>query len=199
MPLRAVFVAAALALAAALASCGGGGDGSSGNDEEQIKQTIEAVNTTTNPDNCTELMTLRYAEQTEFEQGERALASCKTGSDDLDADSVETTGIEVSGEKATAEVAFVGAGFDGQSLAVSLLKQGDAWKLDQIDGFASFDRKKFLTAFEDAATRGQPSSTSKQVGCLTDALGKLPDDQLQKLFLSGDPNQFVKLLGPCLK
>jgi hypothetical protein len=197
MPARASAVIAALVLAAALAACGGGGD--SGDDEAQIREAIETVNTTTDPDNCTELMTLRYAGQTEFEQGLRAVDSCKAGSADLDADSVEIAKVEVSGDKATAEVAYKGAGFDGQTLLVSLLKQDDAWKLDHIDAFVSFDREKFLAAFEEAATAGQSKSTSKEAACLTDALAKLPEKQLQGLFLSGDPNQFVDLLGPCLR
>ena len=52
------------------------------------------------------------------------------------------TNIDVDGDTATAKAAFTGSIFDGQSLDLALVKEGDQWKLDEFKGFSNFDRTR---------------------------------------------------------
>lgn len=102
--------AASLAVAAP-AGCGGGAS-----DAKQIKSVSEAVSTTKDPNNCAQRQTQRYTEQTEFARGADAVNSCEANTSAADAKSVDIGAIKASGSKGTAEVAYHGAGFDGQAL-----------------------------------------------------------------------------------
>src|SRR4051812_7051076 len=117
-----------VAAAFPLAGCGGGGS-----DEDQITDVITTSATTNVDSNCTDLETQRFLEQVEFKTGADALKQCKESGPESNADSADVSNVEVTGSTATAEVAIRGAAFDGQTLNISLIKEGDQWKLDHID------------------------------------------------------------------
>src|SRR5262245_53805225 len=130
---RAVAAAAVVAVFAAfaLAACGGGDDASS-EDQDQITQAINAAAASGDPSACTQYQTQRFLEQTNDGTGEAAVKSCEQDAADSVADSVDVTDIEVDGDSATAKAAVTGSVFDGQTLDIALVKEGDVWKLDQF-------------------------------------------------------------------
>ena len=191
----AALIAAGLAAAFLLAACGS--DDSSDEDAD-ITEAIEQAATVDTAESCTEFQTQAFTEQTEFETGEAAIATCEEGAGEGDqaADSVEVSEIEVDGDTATAEVAFSGGGLDGQEIAVSLLKEDDQWKLDSLDEFITFDKDAYVANLVESA--GSDGDTSPEVlACLEDSLGSTPEEELQTAFLSGDEDQVLPLIEPC--
>lgn len=180
-----------------LAACGG--DDSS-QDEDDITAAIEQAGTTDEASNCTELQTQAFTEQTEFASGEEAITTCEesAGDGDVAGDSVEVSNIEVDGDTATAEAAFTGGGLDGQTLLISLVKEGDQWKLDSLDEFVVFDKKRFASGLlEGASADGEvPQGV---LDCVEQAVADTPDEELQEVYLSGDEQQLFSLFGPCFQ
>jgi hypothetical protein len=189
-----VLFACASLCGAVLAACG---SSDSSKDEGEITDAIVKSGTTDDATNCTELETQRFVEQNQFEKGTAAIDECKKP-DEHNADSIDVSNIEVDGDKATADAAVTGATFDGQTLQISLVKEDGRWKLDHLDSFKDFDKGKFVDAF--TANLGQNVGfTPQQATCITGALSALDDSALETLVLSGDQNQLVPVLGPCLK
>ena len=62
---------AATAATFALAACGGDDDG--GSDDADITDAIERAATENEPENCTEVQTVAFNEQTQFETGDAAV------------------------------------------------------------------------------------------------------------------------------
>ena len=197
---RAPLLAPLALLAAApflLAACGG--DDSS-QDEDDITAAIERAATTDDAANCTEVQTAAFTEQIEFTQGEEAIAACEesAGNGEVAGESVEVLSIEVDGDSATAEVAFTGGGLNGQTAAISLVKEDDQWKLDSLDEFTSFDKEAFTAGLlEGAAEDGE--LPQEAADCLTQAIESTPDEELQTIYLSGDEDQLVGLFGNCFR
>lgn len=189
---RVVALIGALALAVfAFAGCGGG-DGDE--DEDQATSVIEEAATSTDPADCTRLLTQNFVEQAELEEGEAAVQSCEEDAEDTA--EVDVTNVEVSDDEATAEVAFTGGSFDSQTVAVSLIKDGDQWKIDQIDSFVEFDRAAFFAAFEESLNE-DGELTAEQAECFLAELDKGTDEQIHRVFLGGNPEVFVRLLQAC--
>jgi hypothetical protein len=191
---RRIWSLAACAAIALFAGCGSD-EGAGSADQEEITAAITSSATTSNPANCTEIETQRFVEQNQFEKGEAAIAGCKRP-DGNRAESVEVSAIEVDGEAAAAEAAVSGGAFDGQTLQISLVREDGRWKLDYLEGFADFDRDRFVEAA--VAGLGEGGFNAEQSQCLSRVLGELDDDALQELFLGGDRNQLVEVLGDCL-
>ena len=126
--------------ALALAACGGGGDDNSG-DEKEIEAAIIRSATTADPTNCTEVETQAFVEQSSDMTGALAVKDCETEAKDPtnNAKTVKVTKIEIDGDEATAEAAVIGGGFDGQTIAIDLVEEDGAWKLDQLAGFTELD------------------------------------------------------------
>jgi len=185
-----ILVAAAVAATLALGACGGVDDDGS-DDVGDITDVIKRSATESAPENCTELQTQAFTEQTEFSTGEEAITACEEDDDDTAGESVEVDSIEVDGDTATAEASFTGGGLDGQTLGLSLLKEDDQWKLDSIDEFIEFDKATFTAALvEDAGSDGD---------CVEQQLGAASDEEIQTVFLSGDEEQLVGLFGTCFQ
>ena len=198
LPARLTILAAvAVAATLTLAACGGDDDGGS-DDEADITEAIEASATENDPANCTELQTQAFTEQTEFATGEEAVTSCEEDVDETAADSVEVENIEVDGDAATAEVAVTGAGLDGQTIGLSLVKEGDQWKLDSFDEFVTFDKDAFVAAFSEELA-SDPEVPAEVVTCIEDSLTTADDATIQSAFLSGDENDLVGLFGTCFQ
>jgi hypothetical protein len=194
---------AALALATGLVACGDdgddGGDQPSG-DEAQIADVIETTSTSTDPAHCTDLETQRFVEQTTSEQGEDALVECQEDDEENNADSVEITNVKVDGTTATADVAFTGSALDGQVVNLSLVKEGEQWKLDYVERFVEFDRQAYIGAIRELLLASDdPPVDEEQADCVVAALDEQDDATLQELFLSGDDAQLTELITPCFQ
>jgi hypothetical protein len=195
-PRLTIAIIAALSLALSASACGG--DDDSSEDEAQITDAIEQAATADTAEACTSVQTQAFTEQTEFATGEAAVTTCEqdAGNGDKAADTVEVSSIEIDGDTATAEVAFTGAGLDGQVLAVSLLKEGDQWKLDSLDEFINFDKASFANTLV-AGAEADSEVPPQVVDCIRSALDQASEEQLQTAYLSGDEQQLVALFGPC--
>jgi hypothetical protein len=180
-----------LALALALAASGCGGE----SDEDRIADAIRVSATSESPSSCTELVTRAFLEQTEFEQGQDAVEACREGGGTARA--VEVDRIEVDGGSATAEATFEGSSFDGQTVAVALVKDGEDWKLDRITGFREFDKTAFLAAYRAALTTPPEELRPAQAGCIVRLLGRSPEEKLEKVLLGGDPKPLRALFALC--
>lgn len=180
-----------------LAACGGDGGGSA--DDADITEAIEQAATSDTVERCTEFQTQAFTEQTEFASGEQAVTACEqsAGSGQVAGDSVEVENIEVDGDSATADVTFVGAQLDRQQIAISLVKQGGQWKLDNLDEFTSFDKTAFVNALVESA--GASGDVPEQVlACIENAVNDASDEEIETAYLSGDETQLVGIFGACL-
>ena len=187
----------------ALVGCGGSGDndttGTAGGDEAQIASTISTSVTSTDPADCNKLETQRFLEQIHFTTGASAVKACQQDAPDTsdDPDSVDVTDIQVDGSGATANVAFHGGGFDGSTLTMALVKEGDQWKLDQITAVPTFDLAAFDAAFTQRLSKQQGVSAAG-TACVTRALNSAGSDVVKQTLISGDASQLLGLISPCL-
>src|SRR5262249_38433487 len=135
----------AILLALGLSACGGGGDESA-----DVETAIETAATTTDPVDCKRLETTRFMEQISQESGEAAGRECEEEAEKEEgADAATVSDVEVDGSDATAAVKLTGGGgFDGQTVEVALIKDGDQWKLDEVVKFAHFDQAKLVEVFK---------------------------------------------------
>jgi hypothetical protein len=193
----AVAIAAAVLAAFALAACGDDNGGSS-EDEDQITAAIDRAATSGEPAACTEVQTQRFLEQTSDGTGEAAVKSCEQDAEDTAADKVDVTDIEVDGDTATAKAAATGSIFDGQTLDLALVKEGDQWKLDEFKGFSEFNRDALIAATRQELS-SDPSASAQAVDCVAGQLEKLSDGQLEGLYTGSDPNAEEQVFGPCGK
>jgi hypothetical protein len=176
----------AIGLGLYLTACGGGDS-----DEDQVADVIEEVITTSADEHCTELETLRFLEQVNFETGQQAVESCKDAEPDANADSVEVRNVQVDGDQATADAVPVGSVFDGQTLRLSLLKEGDQWQLDHLDDIVDFDQDRFADAFAEALQVGIEPATAAQAECVRNNFATGPPDVVEAAILSGDPEELA--------
>jgi hypothetical protein len=193
-------VAAAAVLAAfALTACGGDDGGSE--DEDQISAAIERAATSGDPAACTEVETVNFVQQTSGEPGdsaEEALQSCQQEAADTVAESVDVRDIEVDGDSATAKAAVTGSFFDGQTLDIALIKEGDQWKLDEFKGFEDFDRGAMADAIRQELSREEGASP-QAVTCVGQQIENQPEDRVEAAFAGNDPNAEQQLFEPCTK
>ncbi|HET8976012.1 MAG TPA: hypothetical protein VFN15_05245 [Solirubrobacterales bacterium] len=187
-------LAVLLAVPFLLAACG---DDDGDSDEDQITEAIETSATSDDPADCTELQTLAFTEQTTFETGDAAIANCEADAEDTsdNPESVEVANVEVDGDSASAEVTFTGGGFDGSTLAVSLVKEDDQWKLDAIDDIPSFDAEGLKTSLEEQLSADAELSP-EQKDCVSQAISGASEDSLKAVAL-GDQNALIELFGGC--
>jgi len=188
---------AVLALAVLVAACGGGG-GSSG-DETQIEETITGSVTSTDPSKCTELVSQKFLEQTSDQTGKAVVEECEREASDTsnDPEKVEVSAIKVEGADATAAVAFVGGGFNGQTLDVVLVKDGGQWKLDEITGFAKLDSGALATTFEEQFEKASSAITPKQLKCIGDKIRNADEATIEELVLSGSSTPLIEFVQSC--
>jgi hypothetical protein len=191
--LTAAIVAAILATFA-LAACGG--DDSS-DDEDQITEAIELAAVSGDPKACTEAETQKFLEQIgEGDTGAAAVKGCQQNASETVGDEVDVSDIEVDGDSATANAEVTGGTFDGQTLDLALVKEGDQWKLDEFNGFAEFDRDAMLAGFKEniASDEGIPPDAAD---CITQQLEAQSDEQLEGFFVNSDPGAEQRIFGPC--
>jgi hypothetical protein len=180
----------------ALAACG---SSSGSSDEGQIEAAIQTA-TKPEPVDCTKFETQDFVEQSSDETGKAAVEACEKEAEKPTntAESVTSSNIAVNGSKATADAAFVGSGFDGQTLTVALVKEGGQWKLDKVTGFAKLDKAALEKTFEkEFEASGELDKT--QIGCIVDGVGKASQPEIEELLLGGSSQAFVALIEGCAK
>ncbi len=187
-----------LVLPITLAACGDDDDDVSG-DEQEIIDAITASATSGDPAACREFQTQRFTEQVgDGETGEAAVKQCEENAADTPADEIEVTNIEIDGDSATAEGAVTGSFFDGQTLDLALVNEGDQWKLDELVGFSEFDRDAFVASFEEGISSEEDVSP-EALACVTQQLEAQSDQQLQDFLLGTDPQAEDAIFEPCSK
>jgi hypothetical protein len=143
----------------ALAACGGGGKAA---DEDAVKANVQRF-FASDPRGC-DLETARMVRNTQdVATTAAAVESCKKRERQRQAGQTTvspfapTTGagvsaVSVAGDTATAKAKLQGGDLDGQVLQVTLVKQGDVWKIDRIDGLRLDDRVRatYDKAFTDS-------------------------------------------------
>jgi hypothetical protein len=180
--------------ALAVVACGGSGN----SDESQIEEAIETSATTTDPADCTKLSTRHFMEQTTQSEGSEAVKECeKQASEETGAESASVSNVEVDGSKATADVALTGGSFDGQTLGVTLVKEGNQWKLDELTGFAKFDKAKLIEAFEKSLAEPSNEVSNGLASCLVEALEAGSREEFEELTLSGSAEGLEELAEAC--
>jgi hypothetical protein len=179
-----------------LGACGD--SGLSSDDEDQITQAIELAATSGDPKACTEAQTQAFTEQVTGKSGEGAVKQCERDAKDTPADSVEVANIDGDEDSATADAAVIGSFFDGQTLQLALVKDGDQWKLDEAVGFKDFDRDAFTASLKKSfAEEGEAPAGA--VRCVTKNLEKLSDQEIEDLFLNSNSDLEKQVFNPCFK
>ena len=200
--LTAACVAAVFA-ALGFTACGGDDDnGGSSADEDQITQAVDAVATSGDPGACTQYQTAAFTQQVNGEPGQsvaEALKSCQEDAENTVAGSVEVNDIEVDGDSATAAAKVTGSTFDGQTLDIALVKEGDQWKLDKFNGFVDLDRDALESSFtEDISS--DPSIPPAGADCINQQVQGLSDEELEGFFTGESGEQAAQeIFGPCDK
>lgn len=198
-----VLLAVSIVAALAISACGGddddGGDSGGSDEDAQITEVIETSVKSSDPADCTTLQTQKFVEQIQFESGAEAVASCEEDAADTsdDPDSVEVSSIEVEGTNATADVSFVGSPFDGSTLSLALVKEGDQWKLDEITDIPEFDFEAFQASFSEELT-ADGDVPPEVATCIGDSFSSAGADTVKEAFISGDEAQLTALFGDCL-
>jgi ABC-type glycerol-3-phosphate transport system substrate-binding protein len=181
----------------ALAACGGDDDGGS-EDEDQITAAIERAATSTDPSKCTEVETIKFIQETDADPGdspEEALRKCQQNVGGAAADSVDVSEIEVDGDSATARALVSGSFFDGQTLDLALIKDGDQWKLDEINGFTDFDPSAMASAVGEGLS--QDGAGQQAIDCVSNRIESLPADQVEAAFSENDRQAEDAIFEPC--
>ena len=193
---RLIVPALLFVLALSLAACGGGDDPS---DSDQITEVIQSSATSTDPADCSKLLTQQFMEQTSFSKGKGAVKSCEDDADKTqgDPDSVEVSDVRVGGDTALADAAFTGGNFDGSTLTVSLVKDGDQWQLDQILDIPSFNAQAFRDSLVQQAEK-DPSLRGQVGQCVVQQFQGASEQQIKALIISGDEQSLVRLVAPCV-
>jgi hypothetical protein len=191
-----ILVSLALLVLAALTltACGGGKS-----DEDKIVETIETAATTSDPSNCTELQTQSFNEQNNQQQGKAATKSCEEQAEEgkEQAEGAKVSNVSVNDEKATAEVEFEGGSLGKQTLEVALVEEDGDWKLDQVEGFATYDGKALGEEFE-AEFRQNPEGVSpEQAKCIARKIAGLSKPDAEELFFGGSPEPIIALAESC--
>jgi hypothetical protein len=180
--------------ALALAACG-----SSESDEDKVVDVIETSITTNDPANCTTLETQAFVEQGSDESGKAAIADCEKEAEDEEeeAESVEVTEVEVNGENATANAAITGGGFNGQTLSVALVKDGDQWKLDEVTGIVKLDNAALVKTLEKQFEDPEVKLSDAAIECILGVAEEADTSEVEELLLSGSSEVFVELAEVC--
>jgi hypothetical protein len=136
-----------------LAACGGSGE-AGGDEAPKVRNVLEAF--FRNADACDlQSQRLLMSQKDETEPG-AALDKCRSDESAAvsrrpadvgfgGAHGATPSEISVDGGGATAEAEVLGGQFDGQTLDVTLVKRGDDWKIDRLDGLTIDDRFRART------------------------------------------------------
>ena len=168
--------------ALAFAACG-----SSDNDESQIEDAVVTSATSTDPAVCKKLATQQFMEQTTQSEGSKAVKACEEeASNDEGADTATVANIEVVGSQASADVALSGGGFDGQEVEVTLVKEGDQWKLDEVAAFVKFDEAKMIETLEKGFAKPSNKASKGVASCVIKSFEEAPQAKFEEALRKSD-------------
>jgi hypothetical protein len=192
-PLLLTFLLIASVLA--LSACGGGGS----SDESQIEEAVESSATSSDPADCKKLGTQNFMEQGTDSEGAEAVKGCEKEATEPEtkAESVAVSKVEVEGSKATAEAAVTGGGFDGQTVEIALVKEGEQWKLNEITGFAKLDQPKLVETFEKEFAKPTSGVSEKIATCVDEGLKEASQPEIEEYLLSGSSKPIEELAEEC--
>jgi Protein of unknown function (DUF2510)/Domain of unknown function (DUF4878) len=123
--------AVVLVVVLVLVLAGGGDDG--GGDEAEAEDAIVATVTGTEPEDCSEGVTQEFVQKLTGLSGSAAVTACQESSKDSPVKEVEIEDVKVDGDRATATVTPKDGSLEGEELAITAVKQGDDWKIDDLD------------------------------------------------------------------
>jgi hypothetical protein len=188
--LPALLIFAALAFAAC---------GSSESDEDKIVSAIETSATSPDPANCEKLSTQAFMEQSTSSEGKEAVKTCEedAGKPENNAESAAVSNVEVEGEEATAEVALTGGSFDGQTVGIALVKEGDQWKLNEITEFVKLDNAKLVEQLETQFEKPSSEVSEEVAICIEEGIEESSQAEVEEYFLSGSPEALEALAESC--
>jgi len=195
--IKRILVPFALLVLAALAvtACGGGGS----SDESKITESIETAATTSDPSNCTELQTQRFDEQNASTEGKAAIKKCEEEAEggENEAESVTVSNISVEGETGTAEVEFEGGSLNSQTLEIAVAEEEGTWKVDQIEGFVTYDGEALAEAFERKFEKEPGELSEEQISCIAEGIAEASKAEAEELFFSGTTEAVTELAEYC--
>jgi hypothetical protein len=179
--------------ALALSACGGGGGSS---DESQIEEAIETSATSSDPADCSKLTTQAFMEQSTSTEGAAAVKQCEAEVGEDEAESVAVTSVEVEGSEATADAALTGGSFDGQTLEIALVKEGDQWMLNEVLGFAKLDTPKLVESLATQFESNEELSEETAV-CIEEGFEESSQPEVEEYLLSGSTEPIEGLVEEC--
>jgi hypothetical protein len=130
LPLIIGAVLAVVAIGVVLALVLGGGDDPP-SEADKAKDAAKESITSAETSACTELATQDFLQRATGESGSAAVTSCEANPEAL-ADDVEVGDAEVTGDKAVVTATPKDGDLDGKELELTLVKQDDKWKVDDL-------------------------------------------------------------------
>jgi hypothetical protein len=101
-------------------------------EEEKVKEAATEIIQSDDASGCTELATSQFLQKATGETGQAAVKACEEDSSEGFGDEAEIQEPEVTGNKATVEAKIEGGQLDGETIEMELVKEDDAWKLDEL-------------------------------------------------------------------
>jgi hypothetical protein len=191
---------AAISTSLMVAACGGGGDDGGERDQRaEIAGVIETVVLGDDPATCRTLRTQRFVEQQAFELGDAAVRDCEEDAADTsnDPQDVDVRDVLVDGDEATAALAVTGGPYDGSTLDLALVKEGDQWKLDRFTGFEHLEVETLKRGFiEELESTGQVPPAI--LDCIRGAIERTSAEQIKQAVVSGTEGALFSLFESCI-
>lgn len=94
-------------------------------------------------------------------------------------------------------MALSGGGFDGQEVEVTLVKEDDQWKLDEIAGFAKFDEAKVIETLEEGFAKPSSEVSKSLASCIVESFEEAPQAEFEDALISGSTEGFEEIAGGC--
>jgi hypothetical protein len=187
--------AGALGLAV-LAGCGDGGDDEA---EAEIRDVLEIVLTTADPEQCG-LFTPNAFEQLAPDVArskDPSKACAEAISDAASAKSIEISEVEVDGSEATATVTPDGGTYAGATVTIGLVED-DGWKLDAVTGLEIEDREAYLASYAENAV-GVSFVDAEEGRCLSGEIeANATDEDLERAVVAGEKGFLYDAVVTCL-
>jgi hypothetical protein len=138
-------------------------------------------------------------EQTSFSTGEEAVQDCEEDAADTEdnADSAEVENVEIDGTTATADGTITGGVFDGATVTVDLVKEGEQWKLDRLTDVQGIDLEAFQDGFVEELT-AQNEIPPPLAECMTQAIQETTEEDIKQAMIGGTEEDLLALFGDCL-
>ncbi len=197
--MKKILLLSCLVFVPALSACGGDSE------ESRVETTLREGFLSDDPAKCTELLTADYRDQIASEEGEAALRECEEETEELsveDPKAITVRDIEIGGSTATGQAAIKGGNFDGQSVEIALVRDGDGWKLDEIVRFAKLDRALLVPALEKSLENVEENEEDEaapqhQRRCFLDSLAVASRQRLEGVLFSQGDADLVWLAQAC--